>query len=129
MSSTLTTRKAAVQWLNKQGLYAASRDWNFGETVIAAAGRIEPTNTAKPFAGLDCEEIVAYRYMLCIHPDNDRWSVSDLSTPFPITKKYGTLEEATHEAARDLFEKLAGQADAEPFLQVDSPSASRLSQM
>ena len=112
MSPTLTTREASVQWLNEQGLHAVSRDWSFGETVIAFAGRIESTNQLKPPANPDGEEIVAYRYMLCIHPDHGQWSVSDLSHAFPVTKTYKNLEDATHAAAKDLFGKLAGEADA-----------------
>lgn len=111
MTIALTTRESAVQWLNKQGLYAATRDWSLGETIMVAEGQFSTKHQSlrSPNPG---EEIIAYRFMLYIHPDSNQWSVSDLSNAYPISKTYKTLEEATHEAAKDLLEKLASEAGA-----------------
>ena len=106
----LATRDAAVHWLRSQGLYAACRDWSFGESVIAAAGRqawsSKETSLQHEATG---DELVAYRHMLCLYPAQGAWSIAHLSGGFPATRCGFTLGEAASEAAKFLVDKLADE--------------------
>ena len=107
MYPQLKDRAAAVQWLISNGLYAALRDWSFGESVVAATGRqVLLDEDGKPLRNeASGEELVIYAHMLCIYPEQESWSVANVSGGKKSIQSYTSLGEAAFEAAKSLAEK------------------------
>jgi len=112
MHPQLETRDAAVEWLISKGLYAALRDWSFGKSVVALAGRqvlLQENGEPIRIKGLT-EEPAVYSHMVCIYPEKECWSVAHLSGGRPNTQSYLSLGEAAFEAAQSLV-KMASSDD------------------
>jgi hypothetical protein len=96
------SRETAIEWLRSKGLYAKSRDWSFGESVIVASESESVSVGAASTRGVG-QEITVLHNMLCIHPENDGWSVSDLSSMKVVSMQFGSLESAARNAAEKLL--------------------------
>lgn len=125
MYPLLESREAAVEWLAAKGLYAARRDWSFGESVVAASGRrvlLQENGEPIRIEG-STEELVVYVNMVCIYPEREGWSVAHLSRGRPGTQSYLSLGQAAFEAAELLISDGASH-DARLFIAADGFSAS-----
>lgn len=98
------TREDAIRWLEEQGFVGSKRDWSFGETVIAAAGKT------------DASGIVILQHPLCIHPHNGAWAITDFSRVKSEIVVCESLQQATQKAAATLAGRL--RATRQPL---DSP--------
>ena len=97
----LTTREAAVQWLESHGWYAAIRDWSFGESIMAGCGAQTPTGSdGEPiFIDSIAEPLIIYKHMFCIYPDQGAWSAAELAGAGKPARHYSSLTEAVAHTA------------------------------
>jgi hypothetical protein len=63
------TREEAVEYLRSRGLHAEKRNWNLGETIVAATGRSEARG------------ISVYSRAMYIVPGKNGWTSFELDRP------------------------------------------------
>lgn len=86
----METRDEAILWLQEQGLFARTRDWAMGASVLTWRSQEVDSDSG----------ITVLHQVVCLYPVSGVWFVCDLQNPRGSAKPCGSLTIAVQEAVQ-----------------------------